>query len=186
MNDLVKKILLAKNNDNDAMLDIICRFEPLIRKYARLLNYDNDNCHSDLIEKLITLVKVGLDTKNLRSDNDGAVVNYIHSALKNQYILLAKANQKIENNETVYDTETLEDKLERDTQCIYTDTEPEITLDICKNILTEREFIYIKLIVIDGYTAESVAKKSGVTKQAVNQCKRRGLMKLRKFFSSCD
>lgn len=34
-------------------------------------------------------------------------------------------------------------------------------------------------MVMDGLTAESVAKSLGVSKQAVNQCKKRALNKLR-------
>ena len=102
MESLADKIRLAKDGDEKAMLDIIERFEPLIGKYTRLLNYDNEDCRSDLIEKLITLVKVEIDLG--------------------------------------------------------------------------------KLIVIDGYTAESVSKRFGVTKQSVNQCKNRGLEKLKKIY----
>lgn len=56
-------------------------------------------------------------------------------------------------------------------------------MDMLKSVLTEREFKYIKLIVLDGWTAEAVAKKFGTTKQAVNQCKKRGLEKLKKIYS---
>ena len=55
-------------------------------------------------------------------------------------------------------------------------------MDTLRKVLTEREFIYIKLIVIEGYTAESVSKRFGVTKQSVNQCKNRGLAKLKKIY----
>ena len=182
MESLADKIRLAKDGDEKAMLDIIERFEPLIGKYTRLLNYDNEDCRSDLIEKLITLVKVEIDLGKLRSDNDGALFNYIRFALRHHYILLSKANQKIRDNEAIYDQETFVDMVEDKLQYSYTDTEWGITLDMMRETLTEREFIYIKLIVIDGYTAESVSKRFGVTKQSVNQCKNRGLEKLKKIY----
>ena len=50
MESLADKIRLAKDGDEKAMLDIIERFEPLFGKYTRLLNYDNEDCRSDLIE----------------------------------------------------------------------------------------------------------------------------------------
>lgn len=40
----------------------------------------------------------------------------------------------------------------------------------------------INSIVIEGNTAESVSKRFGVTKQSVNQCKNRGLAKLKKIY----
>ena len=108
MESLADKIRLAKDGDEKAMLDIIERFEPLIGKYTRLLNYDNEDCRSDLIEKLITLVKVEIDLGKLRSDNDGTLFNYIRFALRHHYILLSKANQKIRDNEAIYDQETFD------------------------------------------------------------------------------
>lgn len=48
--------------------------------------------------------------------------------------------------------------------------------------LTEREFLCIRLIVLEGWTAEEVSKRLGVSKQAVNQCKRRALDKVKKIY----
>ena len=166
-------IRLAKDGDEKAMLDIIERFEPLIGKYTRLLNYDNEDCRSDLIEKLIT---------KLRSDNDGTLFNYIHFALQHHYISLSKANQKIRDNEAIYDQETFVDMVEDKLEYSYTDTEWGITMDTLRKVLTKREFLCIRLIVLDGWTAEEVSKWIGVTKQAVNQCKKRALEKIKKIY----
>ena len=182
MESLADKIRLAKDGDEKAMLDIIERFEPLIGKYTRLLNYDNEDCRSDLIDKLITLVKVEIDLGKLRSDNDGALFNYIRLALRHHYILLSKANQKIRDNEAIYDQETFVDMVEDKLQYSYTDTEWGITMDTIRKVLTKREFLCIRLIVLDGWTAEEVSKWIGVTKQAANQCKKRALEKLKKIY----
>lgn len=48
-----------------------------------------------------------------------------------------------------------------------------------KSVLTKKEFLCVKLIVLDGLTAEVISKKLGVSKQAVNQCKNRALKKLK-------
>ena len=52
--------------------------------------------------------------------------------------------------------------------------------------LTEREFLCIRLIVLEGWTAEEVSKRLGVSKQAVNQCKRRALDKVKKIYICTD
>ena len=51
---------------------------------------------------------------------------------------------------------------------------------------TEREFLCIRLIVLEGWTAEEVSKRLGVSKQAVNQCKRRALDKVKKIYICTD
>ena len=117
----------------------------------------------------------------VRCDNDGAVFNYIRFSLQHQYIMLSKTQCRIRDNETAYDQETFVDLVEDKLQYRYVDIGDGITMDMLKCVLTEREFKYIKLIVLDGWTAEAVAEKFGTTKQAVNQCKKRGLEKLKKF-----
>ena len=47
------------------------------------------------------------------------------------------------------------------------------------DVLSEKERICIEMIVLRGFTAQHVADKLGVTKQAVNQCKNRALAKLK-------
>ena len=69
---------------------------------------------------------------------------------------------------------------EKDSEYAPDSIDDRIVIDLMKSVLTEREFMYIKLIVIDGYTAEAISGQFGVSKQAVNQCKRRGLKKLKK------
>ena len=51
--------------------------------------------------------------------------------------------------------------------------------DAMMDVLSEKERICIEMIVLRGFTAQHIADKLGVTKQAVNQCKNRALAKLR-------
>ena len=118
----------------------------------------------------------------VRCDNDGAVFNYIRFSLQHQYIMLSKTQCRIRDNETAYDQETFVDMVEDKLEYSYTDTEWGITMDTLRKVLTKREFLCIRLIVLDGWTAEEVSKWIGVTKQAVNQCKKRALEKIKKIY----
>lgn len=71
----------------------------------------------------------------------------------------------------------LEDKLQYSE-----DFEHEMFMDMLRSELTEREFICVRMIIIEGWTAEMVAKKLGVSKQAVNQCKLRALEKIKNLY----
>ncbi len=62
------------------------------------------------------------------------------------------------------------------------DTYDEILIETLKQVLTEKEFSYVYQIVFQGHTAEQVAEKLGISKQAVNQSKNRALNKLRELY----
>ena len=177
MTKLIDLIKLAKSGDEPAMIEIIEKFKNLINKYVRLMNYDED-CRSELILKLISLVKNEIDIDKLRNCNDGVLVKYISQAIRNHYITISKVNSQIRNFETGYDQEAFVDLL-GDRPQSSRDIEDKLLLNTMQSILTEREFICVYSIVIDGWTAEKVAKKLGITKQAVNQCKLRALNKLK-------
>lgn len=54
LEDLIKK---AKNYDNVAKLEIVDMFQPVVRKYSRMMNHDEDIA-SELVLALIELVHI--------------------------------------------------------------------------------------------------------------------------------
>ena len=181
MKNLVEQIRLAKAGDEEAMLEILDRCSPLIKKYTRLLNYDEDG-RSDLILKVISLVKKEINLDKMQSQGDGAVIKYISTALNHHYIALSMDHCQIRDNETTYEQDGTVGTYEEILQCSG-EMEESIMLDTLKSVLTEKEQKCIRLIVLDGWTAEAVAAELGVSKQAVNQCKNRALKKLKNIYS---
>ncbi len=181
MQKLADTIKLAQQGNNDAILCIIDKFTPLIEKYTKQLNYDEDS-KSELILKLISLVRKEINIENLRIRSDGALVNYISCAIRNHYINMSIKNKHTKNNEFSSDLDIPVGYSEEDIYCFH-DIEYNLTIDLIKPLLTEREFMCVKLIVFDGWTSEAVAKKIGVSKQAINQCKIRALEKLRSLYA---
>lgn len=173
LEDLIKK---AKDYDDIAMLEIIEMFQPVVRKYARMMNHDEDIA-SELVLALIELVHtIRLD--KLDAPNDYVLISYIGRSLYHKYIYLSQKRCAVVNCETSYEDDT---ELER---VSYDPTAPKFSSDIemrdfLRGELTNREQLCIQLIVLQGYTATEVAEKLGITKQAVNQCKNRALKKLR-------
>lgn len=174
--NLVEKIRLAQEGDESVMLELIGMWTPLINKFTRLLNYDED-CRSELILKLISLVKREINLDKINEVNDGAVIQYIRIAMTHFYIALSKAKAKVRDREISYD-EFFVDLLGKDfVESI--DTTDNLLAALLRSVLTEREFLCVKLIVLNGWTAKAVSAKLGVSKQAVNQCKNRALKKLK-------
>lgn len=72
----------AQQGDNEAMMELINRFQPLLRKYARKLGYDD--AYEDCLLFFIELVKA-IDLKRLSARKDQAVVSYIKVSVINFY-----------------------------------------------------------------------------------------------------
>lgn len=98
--------------------------------------------------------------------------------MTHHYITLSTAKSRIQSHEVLYGEELFEDSLSKDVAETFDITDSLLT-DHLKSVLTEKEFLCVKLMILDGLTAEIISKKLGVSKQAVNQCKKRALKKLK-------
>lgn len=180
MKNIAEKIRLAQTGNDEAMVEILDICNPLIRKYTRLLNYDED-CRSELILKVISLVKNEIKLEKIQNPNDGVMINYFSKALRNQYIALSIGKCHIRDHEAGYEQDTFLDIVDGIPQKDG-EMEESILYETMRKTLTERESLCVQRIVLEGWTAEAVAEELGITKQAVNQCKKRALDKLRKFY----
>lgn len=181
MKNIAEKIRLARAGDEAAMIEILDICNPIIRKYTRLLGFDED-CKSELVLKVISLVKEEIDLDKMANTTDGAMINYFSTALRNHYIALSVSKCRIHDNEVAYEQDTLGEMLEGNPQ-IETGIDESDMLETMKTVLTEREQLCVRRIVLEGWTAESLAATLGISKQAVNQCKKRALEKLKKIYT---
>ncbi|MDD6266249.1 MAG: sigma factor-like helix-turn-helix DNA-binding protein [Clostridia bacterium] len=181
MKNIAEKIRLAKTGNEEAMMEILDICNPMIRKYTRLLNYDED-CKSELVLKVISLVKEEINLDKMENLSDGVMINYLSTALRNQYIAISVGRCRIRDNEIAYDQDSFGEMLEGNPQT-ETGMEDSILFETIKTTLTEREKLCVQRIVLEGWTAEALASALGITKQAVNQCKKRALEKLKKIYT---
>lgn len=77
--------------DEQAVMTLVKRFDKLLRKYARFLEYED--AYNDLLLFFIELLHKLKDNSGLQ--NDDAIVNYISKAIKNHYICLSKNSERI-------------------------------------------------------------------------------------------
>lgn len=82
-NELLKAISLAQAGDNGAMEAIVNTFEPIIKKYARILTFED--AQSELTLFLIELV-LKINANNFSQDS--MLVSYISKSIKNKYIVM--------------------------------------------------------------------------------------------------
>ena len=98
LEDLIKK---AKNYDDVAMLEIVDMFQPVVRKYSRMMNHDEDIA-SELVLALIELVhNIRLD--KLDAPNDYVLISYIGRSLYHKYIYVSQKRCAVVNCEASYE-----------------------------------------------------------------------------------
>jgi DNA-directed RNA polymerase specialized sigma24 family protein len=176
---MLKELVRKAAADNEALSILIDRFDKLLRKYAKLLAYED--AHADMLVSFIALVK-GFNTDHLNTDDEAVIVSYIAVSVKNEYIRLSKDAQKIsttpfsslDDNFLYY----VEVKLaERDNYGLLWDD--------LQSLLTGHEY-EIFCFLARGYSVAEIAKLSDSSRQAVNQAKNRALTKLRNIWNDGD
>jgi len=178
MGRLEQLILRAKENDEKAMLEILEMFEPLIKKYHRLLNYEED-LKQEIIYKIIKLVKAEIVFEKLRSLNDYVLLKYIADSVYHRYIQLSKNKNFATNYEC-------SEEIMLDIAGFQNINDDFMIIDLLKSLLTEKEFICLYYTVIQGYTSEETSKMLNITKQACNQTKLRAIGKIRKYYEGIE
>ena len=98
---MVKLIILAKQKDQEAILKLIDKFNPLLKKYAYLLKYED--ALQDLIIFFIDLLYKIPDSL-LQNYNEGKIVVYIEKSVKHQYVYMSK--KICRSNKTTCNSET--------------------------------------------------------------------------------
>jgi RNA polymerase sigma factor (sigma-70 family) len=168
-------ILKYQDGDKDAALMLISKFNPLLKKYAYKLGYEDS--YNDLLVDFLILVK-DMKLKSLRKNTEGAIVSYISKSIKHSYI---EGLQKLKNYNRIimllYDL-SLEEQYFIETKTAVYDHYNIFISDIGK-YLTKYEFNIIFMIYSYGYSISELAEIEGVTRQAVNQAKNRALSKLK-------
>lgn len=177
MKDLANAILSAQNFDENSMYKIIKRFDPIICKYARKMKNDED-FKSDMILRLIEVVRT-IDLSKFNTLNDYAIINYINKVLYHQYIYLSKKHSTMRQHENSFECDDIEEWIGVDYSTI--NVINNFILDSSmKSLLTEREYLCVKYMVLDGMSSSQAGKILGVKRQTVNEAKIRGLNKLKK------
>lgn len=169
----------AANHSEPGTLEIIERFKPLLRKYARLLR--TEDAYDELQLELLKIIYT-TSWKELHLQNEGAYVNYIATAVRNAYINLSKTHNK--HQEYCFSSFGEDQEFMVTSTLISADDYNQLLCKDLKNILTETEFRIVYLTCLKGYPCAAIAKVQGVSRQHINQVKRRALNKLRQYFKA--
>lgn len=173
---IIDTVQESQRGNQEATLELIKKFEPALRKYARKL--ETEDAYYDLqLDFLETINAIKCD--ELKQRGDGALVNYISRSIRH-----ACANRIRE----IIAQKTVSDSIDETPDAVFYRNsayhQPKFPcLDIPKDLLTSLEKETLFLIHTMGYSASEVARSRGVTRQNVNQVKLRAEKKLRKYLT---
>ena len=169
MEPLYQILSKCKLHDEEAYLKLIEKFQPLLKKYSYLLNYDD--AYNDMQLSLLELSQV-IPLENFQN-NDAFLVSYISKSMKNKYIALSSKNQNIQSH--ILSLDEMMDYTDENNK----DIKFNIILELNLECLTELQKKVIIYRYYYEYSDNEIAKVLGVSRQAVNRLRNRAIEKLR-------
>lgn len=161
---------LTNSNSEEALLELLRRFKPLLNKYAYKLG-DYEDAYSELQLHLIQLIK------NIPSDaaswNAGQLVSYIAKSINTYYIKLSKQHCFRENNILEFNPDIMDSLTNENTTVFLKDYLQELTRP-------QREIIFLHYI--QGLSIQEIVSLRNISRQAANKIKNQALKQLQKQF----
>ncbi|WP_165000454.1 RNA polymerase sigma factor [Anaerophilus nitritogenes] len=167
--ELYEMLQQAHIGDEEATISIYLKFNLLIKKLSRDLNYEE--AETDLIIALLEMIQdIKLD--KLHMQNDGAIVNYIYRFLKNRSVNLFKKNILQKPKYASLEVDITDD--------VGDDLDNMIFISTLMDSLPSLQREVIKRKFIQEFSDQEISSLLGISRQAVNRAKNRGLHNLRK------
>lgn len=171
---IIDDIRNGQNGNQQAVMDLVNKFSPALKKYARKL--ETEDAYFDLQAEFLDLI-LHLNCDKMRETGDGAMVQYLSQSIYHAYIKLLR--QLIDNKMPCISTDNLTDGILY--QNHYVVGLKEFSLDIPSTLLSELEADAFFQICIAGYSAAELARSKGVSRQSVNQAKQKAILKLKRY-----
>lgn len=172
--ELLNKIIKAQEDHKTALEILINDFTPLIKKYAKRMDYED--AFADLRLQFIEII-LGIDPKRFAEYEEYQMLSYLNTSVRNAYIKLSK--DKCQREEHSFLVENVLDEIDK----AHVDNYDDLFFDDIKKYLSKKEFEIIYRNFYCGVTIADIAKERGITRQAVNQVKTRAIKKLSKAFN---
>lgn len=156
----------AKLGNSNDLYNLILKFNPLLTKYSKLLNYEDAKCD-------ITLCFIEIINKmpiNKKFTDDKFILSYINKGIKNSYINISRNKNKIDTREYICEIQDFNNKID-----FHSDLE---FYDLIK-YLTDREKQIIIFKYFNCLSDIQISKKLNISRQYVNKLNRQALYKIK-------
>lgn len=171
-------VIQAQSGSEDALLELIIKFKPLLKKYAYKLKYED--AYFDLQADFIQLILM-LETEKIKNRSEGGFVNYICYAMKNYYIARSKNTRKHQRESVFSDLSEGEINY---IESILSEKDNYFRAEMTSmwSCLTKNEREIIILHYMEGVSIERISTFRNISRQAVNKMKLSALRKLKTSF----
>ncbi len=170
-------IVKAKNNDKESMLALCQKFDPLLKKYSRVLSYEDS--YNDLQEAfLYTIKKIPIELEQFHQDK--YILSYIKNSIRHKFIYLNKKDEEYENHVCFFSEKTSLKAILVDNSNNYSIKDIMLLGDI-EHLLTEKEWNLFVLKILKGYSDSDIAMMLHISRQAVNKQMNKMKPKLKKY-----
>ena len=172
-------IVQSKAGDTDATMTLINKFNPLLKKYEYKLFYED--AYNDLLVDFIELIHT-IKLDHMRNRDEGSLISYISKTIYDSYI---KRSMYLKKNHNLVFYSDLSDRKSEYVEAESATTDTYFTKELfdLNKVMTKSEIAITKMLYMQGYTVKEVASDLGITRQAVNQMKKRILKKLKNLYS---
>lgn len=179
MSELYDLIKSSQKKDLNSVEKICNKFEPLIKKYAHKLNYEDS--YNDLQLYLIECIyKIPLD-KGKFNLSDSYILSYFKKTIYFSYVTLSKKQEKyLYNNIYNYNDDYKIERITYKNDLSLLNDDLYIT-DI-KKILNIKEYELFCLKFINQLSDSEIAKIKNVSRQAINKNIIKIKNKLKKYY----
>jgi RNA polymerase sigma factor (sigma-70 family) len=175
---IIDLISNCQAGDQEAMLLLLEKFTPILKKYAYKLFYED--AYDDLVTDFIIIIK-NIRLSQIHNNEDGALIIYISKSIKSCFLKRLAILRNLQH--IVVYSDLSEQELHQIESALATvDVYFKNDMPELNSILTESELLVINLIFISTYTVKEIADGLGVSRQSVNQVKIRALKKIQKSY----
>lgn len=167
----------SQKGSQSATLFLVEKFNPLLKKYAYKL-YSED-AYEDLLLNFIELIhNIKLD--NIHEKDEGHIISYICTSIHRSYI---KRLTTIIKQRNIISFSNLSEKEVKNVDVLSSTYDKYFEFELLgiQKILSKNEMTVIEMVYLLEYTIMEIACSFGVSRQAVNQTKKRALKKLNYF-----
>lgn len=162
----ISELICEIKRDKKNFILLLRKFQPLIRKYVRNLYKDEeDDMYAELVMALWEAV-----CNIAFYDDDGRVVTYLTTALRNKYFELYRKSRKYNDHIIEIDEQELEEK--KSVDHTLEDTLIKDELQRIENRLSSKKKQIFHLVFIEGYTDQQTASELTISRQYVHRVKK--------------
>jgi len=166
--NLYNIITNARSGNSNDLYNLILKFNPLLTKYSKLLNYEDAKC--DITLRFIEIINKMPINKKFTADK--FILSYINKGVRNSYTNISRNKNKIDTGEYICEIQDFNNKIDFHSNLEF--------YDLLK-YLTHKEKQIIIFKYFNCLSDIQISKKLSISRQYVNKLNRQALHKIKNY-----